>query len=1014
MGRQAAPAVVHGQLRQPQRKRTPRTTPPPEPRPAAHAQHRRHGGGCDDPTTTPPPPPPPLPGRPPTSSEIRAQELRGSAARGAGRPRRSIRSGISRRAPRERAVADIQRVYRGYRGRRDARAVRSRGLHPRTGTTYARPLRTADTEADILGLQGGDGIGSLVATLRKIVARRDDLGSIVAAGGIDLVAKAMVQHSRDANVKLLGMQALRAMMRQRPPRVMNFSGCDYEAVPQRLPATVRHRPSLAAASSVSRVDPPTEKTVCRTSVAPGTIIHRAVNAEKTRETVWPVAEGAALAAAAEAGVESAAAVHSTPAILGTLQSLQAAVEQLQCDLAASAAHNAALQTKFDAATQGSSTAPQQEALIGQRLAAHASTMRSSEDAADSDMAEPTTPSQHLEEVVDGRSLGSPSSRPAVGPMLDLRAAASEPSAESAATREQQYDDYRALLQVASPYRSPGRRNLQDDRLRAAPDPIVTIATRSSRNGGEMAVPHQRHLAKTLEFKHRGLNMEQTLASMEAAVAQAAHVVTELSVEDDENVLAIADTAVYNVEESVSTLSRRQLLRGNPHHTLQGAGAKPDNQPRNQVGSANRPRVTGSGKGHGAVPNPAAQKRHRKSKLSTAGKRAARTRSDGLVAEELAAQCNERLFEGLATTQPWMECWGINSENKLHRRDSAGHKLVKRLANHLRTSTSVPFVDTYFPATEASVRKLSSLPSSAESIQRRKQHVRWLRPAEFVPAGSHPVVFGSSLDWQRIQQRSADNCFLLVALQFCASAGNTWLLDDLIVSDGADVGLYGVKLYVHGQWVTVLVDDQFPCTLDADSGLWVPIGSECQSITYKHEVEMELWVLIVEKALAKLHGGYGATEHLQPRRTEDTLNYLTAGPVSVIDFRTDHNCWDHLIAVSAEVVPVGCRWVPLPSFCLTCSVDRGKESRAVAQRACERGLVLGRVYRVCAAVELPPRGNSGPPRRLIQLCDPFEKAQWKGDWRTDDRRWTPQLKHAAGLDCAQADEASFFVSLVDFA
>ena len=34
-----------------------------------------------------------------------------------------------------------------------------------------------------------------------------------------------------------------------------------------------------------------------------------------------------------------------------------------------------------------------------------------------------------------------------------------------------------------------------------------------------------------------------------------------------------------------------------------------------------------------------------------------------------------------------------------------------------------------------------------------------------------------------------------------------LLKDLCIEDHADVGMYGVKFFVNGKWVTVLIDDR---------------------------------------------------------------------------------------------------------------------------------------------------------------------------------------------------------------
>jgi calpain-15 len=58
------------------------------------------------------------------------------------------------------------------------------------------------------------------------------------------------------------------------------------------------------------------------------------------------------------------------------------------------------------------------------------------------------------------------------------------------------------------------------------------------------------------------------------------------------------------------------------------------------------------------------------------------------------------------------------------------------------------------------------------------------------------------------------------------------------------GIYTVRFCKGGEWVTVTIDDYFPCFL-----MGQPIFSRSNG--------NELWVLILEKAYAKLHGSYYA-------------------------------------------------------------------------------------------------------------------------------------------------------------
>ena len=67
----------------------------------------------------------------------------------------------------------------------------------------------------------------------------------------------------------------------------------------------------------------------------------------------------------------------------------------------------------------------------------------------------------------------------------------------------------------------------------------------------------------------------------------------------------------------------------------------------------------------------------------------------------------------------------------------------------------------------------------------------------------------------------------------------------------EVGFYAVRLMLNQSLVPVIVDDLFP--IIADEKKWT---NENRGIAAAHSAECsQIWVSIVEKAFAKLYGGY---------------------------------------------------------------------------------------------------------------------------------------------------------------
>ena len=81
----------------------------------------------------------------------------------------------------------------------------------------------------------------------------------------------------------------------------------------------------------------------------------------------------------------------------------------------------------------------------------------------------------------------------------------------------------------------------------------------------------------------------------------------------------------------------------------------------------------------------------------------------------------------------------------------------------------------------------------------------------------------------------------------------------------------MRLCKNGEWQSITVDDYFPCHVD---------GGAIFSTT----AENELWIMILEKAYAKLHGSYLA---LRGGYAFEAFQDLTGCPTSQYDFTNQY-------------------------------------------------------------------------------------------------------------------------------
>ena len=136
-------------------------------------------------------------------------------------------------------------------------------------------------------------------------------------------------------------------------------------------------------------------------------------------------------------------------------------------------------------------------------------------------------------------------------------------------------------------------------------------------------------------------------------------------------------------------------------------------------------------------------------------------------------------------------------------------------------------------------------------------------------GAEPKVV-TKFDPSDIQPGTLSDNWLLSAVSILAE--RPALLERIFLTkDYNEAGLYQLRLCHNGEWQTLVLDDYFPC---------YPNGGPIFSHS-KHE--NELWVLLLEKAYAKLHGGY---KTLQGGSTSDALFNLTGAPTMSLCFKDE--------------------------------------------------------------------------------------------------------------------------------
>lgn len=146
-------------------------------------------------------------------------------------------------------------------------------------------------------------------------------------------------------------------------------------------------------------------------------------------------------------------------------------------------------------------------------------------------------------------------------------------------------------------------------------------------------------------------------------------------------------------------------------------------------------------------------------------------------------------------------------------------------------------------------------------------VQWLSPEHIrtshTESGLKWTVYNEP-KFNDIKQGLLGDCWLLSGLAVILEKPE--LLHKIIITkEFCPQGCYQVRLCNNGEWQTVILDDLFPC--DANGYL-----------LYSQASRKQLWVPLIEKAMAKLNGSY---ESLIAGQTVEGLSTLTGYPCDSI-------------------------------------------------------------------------------------------------------------------------------------
>lgn len=304
-------------------------------------------------------------------------------------------------------------------------------------------------------------------------------------------------------------------------------------------------------------------------------------------------------------------------------------------------------------------------------------------------------------------------------------------------------------------------------------------------------------------------------------------------------------------------------------------------------------------------------------------------------------------------------------------------------------------DPEFPAEDSSI--VGFYP---EKMQRKKnvRECQWLRPAQYFK-GQGYTMWDKTIEPGDVKQGELGDCYFLVALASLAQFSDR-IKKIIRFRRASDAGVYCFSICLHGVWEDIIIDDKVPCHKSALQPIF------CRSLNN------ELWAVLLEKAWAKVHGGYF---NVEAGTLEEALHALSGAPtlhfvVKNGEAREDH--WINLLKAKFS------------GYAMACSTQDFRGRQINERGACiKTGLVRSHAYSILGVYELVNEGGKlrrlnhdekpNPKNvRLLKIRNPWSKHEWLGKWSDGDKVWTPELNTLLGHGEKQ-DDGVFFMDFEGF-
>ena len=265
-----------------------------------------------------------------------------------------------------------------------------------------------------------------------------------------------------------------------------------------------------------------------------------------------------------------------------------------------------------------------------------------------------------------------------------------------------------------------------------------------------------------------------------------------------------------------------------------------------------------------------------------------------------------------------------------------------------------------------------------------EQYNWAPVNNILDSENYQVYF-NEINPENIIQGDFENCSFITAVS--ALCKYPELIKKLFLfKEKTKEHIYGIYLRINGIWKLIFVDDFFPFYFDSEGQ---------HRFVFSSSHKNDIWIILLEKAWAKINGNYAQS--------------LDASPLEAFDVLTD--AYTENLFISPQVkndIYKALNDGQLNGYLL--SAETSGEDKIE-----EYGLVPFRAYEIIEVKEVEVKYNK---IKLIHLRNLWGNGdEWCGDWCNSSSLWTDELKSLCNVpdddELNKLPTGAFWMSLDDF-